>query len=341
MMGLKLYKAILHLASWLSFFILVVMILPRPFFAIHPPNPPFPRFLLILFPVLVGFFYLNSSVLIPKILARQKLALYLYILIAFAVFSFALPFLEQNVLSTDENFDFPESQSFKTIFSVILFLLILIASTGNNIVTNWFSAESQKKAIEFQKTATELSYLKSQINPHFLFNTLNNIYTLSILKSEKASDSILKLAGMMRYVLTEAADKSVPISQEIDYLQQFIDLQRIRLTDHVSVDFQVFGEVKKQEVAPLLFLPFIENAFKYGISTRIPSEIKISLTLKSDTIIFQTENQVFEEKISKEFSTGTGLKNARRRLELLYPDRHWLRTETIGNKFYADLTLTI
>jgi sensor histidine kinase YesM len=151
----------------------------------------------------------------------------------------------------------------------------------------------------------------------------------------------LKLAGMMRYVLTDMGEKSVPLEQEIHYVQQFLDLQKIRMTNRVKVEFDLFGDVQKQEIAPLIFLPFIENAFKYGVSTHQDSVIKITITLKPDSITLQTQNQVFEEKLAKELSTGTGLKNARRRLEILYPEKHSLRTENIGNQYFADLTLTI
>jgi len=340
MVWLRIYTFVLHLASWLAFFILVVMIAPRPHVQIFLPHPPFPPFLFLLFPALASFYYLNSLLLIPKVLARQHLGTYLGSLLTSTLLILLIPQLSEQLFPHPDHFRPPHLVSINILISFSLFLIVLIASTGNNIVQNWFSAESQKRAIEFQKTAAELSFLKSQINPHFLFNTLNNIYTLSILKSDKASDSILKLAGMMRYVLSEVGEKSVQLEQEIDYLQQFIDLQKIRLTELVTVDFQVFGSTANKEVAPLLFLPFVENAFKYGVSTHTQSTIKISLTLKPGSIIFQTENQIFEEKLSKELSTGTGLVNARRRLEILYPERHWLRIETIGNTFYMDLTLT-
>jgi two-component system LytT family sensor kinase len=340
MNGFRIYSGILHAAAWFAFFILVVILAPGREMHSFSPNPPFPDFLVRIFPVLVLFFYLNSFLLIPRILARQQLWAYLGCLLFFSLLIPGITAFRDLFSSTPGNLP-PEIRAIQTLYTLVLFLLVLIASTGNNIVQNWFSAESQRREIEFQKTATELSFLKSQINPHFLFNTLNNIYTLSILKSEKAADSILKLADMMRYVLTEVGDKPVPMEQEIHYLEQFIDLQKIRLTESVKVEFQVFGDPAGHTIAPLLLLPFIENAFKYGVSTRIDSIIKISITLKPGTIILQTENQVFEEKLAKELSTGTGLRNAGRRLELLYPDRHWLRTETIGSKFFADLTLNV
>ncbi len=235
----------------------------------------------------------------------------------------------------------PHVISINVLISTLLFLIIFIASSGEKIVKYWFSAENLKKEMEFEKTITELSFLKSQINPHFLFNTLNNIYTLSILKSDKAPEALLKLADMMRYVLSDIGEKEVPIEQELNYIEKFISLQKIRLTDKVAVNYEVFGTAGKQKVAPLLLLPFIENAFKFGISTRENSSLGIIIQLKEKSITLQVENQTFEEKISKNLSTGTGLKNVKRRLELLYPKNHWLRIEKIGNKFYVDLSINL
>jgi len=335
------YTVILHSAAWFAVMLLVVMVLPPVHGGFDHHGPHIAPDLILLFPLLAGFYYLNSLVFIPHVLARQKPGMYIGILCISALVVLLIPTSFLITHRPEFEHDPHPVPLVPVLASLSMFLMVLIASTGNNIVKNWFSAESQKREIEFQKTATELSFLKSQVNPHFLFNTLNNIYTLSILKSDLASDSILKLAGMMRYVLTEVGEKSVPLVQEIHYVQQFLDLQKIRLTSRVKVEFEIFGDVDKHMIAPLLFLPFIENAFKYGVSTHLNSVIKITITLKPDSITLQTQNPVFEEKLAKELSTGTGLKNARRRLEILYPEKHWLRTETIGNQYYADLTLTI
>ena len=341
MIWLRIYTVILHAAAWFALVLFVVMLLPPVHGGFDHHGPPLPPDLILLFPLLAGFYYLNSLVFIPKVLARQKPGLYLGLLSLCAFLIMLVPTTFIIVHRPEFEHDPHPFPLVPILVSFSLFLMVLIASTGNNIVKNWFSAESQKRDIEFQKTATELSFLKSQVNPHFLFNTLNNIYTLSILKSDVAADSILKLAGMMRYVLTDMGERSVPLEQEIHYVQQFLDLQKIRLTNRVKVEFDVFGEMEKHVIAPLIFLPFIENAFKYGVSTNQDSVIKITVTLKPGSITLQTQNQVFEEKLAKELSTGTGLKNARRRLEILYPEKHWLRTEAIGNQYYADLTLTI
>jgi len=340
----RLYHFILHLASWLAFFILVLSISPKPGFHFRLPHPPFPPFFIILFPLLASFYYLNQWIFIPKILAWKMRIQYVGAIVVFLIITISVPILEPiwiTWISDHKGSAPPHIISINVLISTLLFLIILIASSGEKIVKYWFSAENLKKEMEFEKTITELSFLKSQINPHFLFNTLNNIYTLSILKSDKAPEAVLKLADMMRYVLSDIGDREVPIQQELEYIEKFISLQKIRLTDKVVVNYEVFGIPENQKVAPLLLLPFIENAFKFGVSTRENSILGIIIQVKQKSVTLQVENQTFEEKIAKNLSTGTGLKNVKRRLELLYPKNHWLRIEQIGNKFYIDLNINL
>jgi two-component system LytT family sensor kinase len=334
----KAYQVLVHLASWLAFFLFVLMLSPKPHFELEMPKPPFPTFFLILFPALAVFYYSNKVFFIPKLLANQKRTAYRFA-IGISVFTIlAIPFIDNELIISESNTD-PDVLGVNTLITLLLFMAVFITSSGQAIVKHWFSAETRKKEMEFEKTVTELSFLKSQINPHFLFNTLNNIYTLSILKSDKAPDAILKLADMMRYVLTDVGEKEAPVEQEIEYIEKFIALQKMRLTNTVEVDFKIFGKPDGQKIAPLLLMPFVENAFKFGVSTREKSSIKIALTLKKKDLTFQVENTVFKEKISKMLSTGTGLKNVKRRLELLYPKNHWIRTEEINSKFFVDLNI--
>lgn len=273
-------------------------------------------------------------------LAREKTGQYFRVLALCGLFLLAIP--------AGDFFLFPENHPpgddllvlrvhiFMTLF---LGLLVFVVSTWRNIIGHWFSAESQKRIMALEKTEAELSFLKSQVNPHFLFNTLNNIYVLSLRQSGQASESIMKLADLMRYVLTRGGDRYVPLEEEIRYLQHFIDLQRMRLTDRVRVRFEISGTAQGHRVSPLLFLPFIENAFKYGISTRADCQVIIRFILEPGKLIFQTENKVFGGKSDPVKSTGTGLPNVRRRLELLYPGRHWLRAEQTGETFFTDLCI--
>ncbi len=337
----KAYKVLVHLASWLAFFLFVLIFAPKPHFEVVMPHPPFPPFFMVLFPVLAAFYYCNKGIFIPLQLAKQKRSAYRLSITLCTLLVVYIPFIDYAYLFEGHPGPLPDSDvlGVNVLITLLLYLCVFITSSGQAIVKNWFSAESRKKEMEFEKTVTELSFLKSQINPHFLFNTLNNIYTLTVLKSEKAPEFILKLADMMRYVLSDVGQKEAPLEQEIEYMEKFIDLQKMRLTDKTEVEFVVFGKPENRKIAPLLLMPFVENAFKYGISASEPSKIRISLMLKNKELTFQVENQIFGEKISKMLSTGTGLKNVKRRLELLYPESHWLRAERIGTKFHADLNL--
>lgn len=339
----RLYNVIVHLAAWLAFFLTMAYLVPKPHFGYHHDPGGLPIWFWCQFPFLIILYYLNRYRLIPSILARQKPLWYSTAIGILYLICISIPEWGR-LLARPDSFPHPPPPppdviSIETLASTCLFLIIWIASTSQLVTEKWFSAESQRKEMAFEKSRSELSFLKAQINPHFLFNTLNNIYTLSLMKSDKATDSILKLADMMRYVLTEAGDKAVPLQQEIKYLDQFISLQKIRLTDRVKIQFDIFGTMENQTIAPFLLLPFVENAFKYGISTHQDCVIKIQLTAKPGELIFQTENRIFQEKLSREYSTGTGLTNLRRRLEILYPNRHWIRTETVGQHFFADLTI--
>ena len=337
----RLYNFILHLAVWAAFFLLVLTLIPKPEFARPFPHPPFPHFFLLLFPTLAGFYYVNSGLLIPQLLARQFRVLYVLSLCIVCTFIVLIPSIEHILFHSGFRLPPPHVRSIHLLLSLLLFLIVLIVSSGSNIVRYWFAAEERKKEIEFEKTTAELSFLKSQINPHFLFNTLNNIYTLSILKPDQASDAILKLADLMRYVFTDPTLKEVPMEEELNYLEKFIALQKIRLTKNVVVDFQVFGDPGDKKIAPLLLLPFIENAFKYGVSTHLPSRIQIHLFFKDDQLVLQTKNSIFDQSNEHIISTGIGLTNVERRLQLLYPDLHWLKIEAKDDTFYVDLQILI
>src|SRR6201999_1188599 len=139
-------------------------------------------------------------------------------------------------------------------------LLIFTVGTAISVIQRWLQTEQTRKETENQKLNTELSFLKSQVNPHFFFNTLNNIYSLAIVRSEKTAPAVMKLSAIMRYILTETERDLVPLSNEVDFINNFIDLQKVRLTDKVTLNFSTEGSVDDLLVAPLLFIPFVENA---------------------------------------------------------------------------------
>lgn len=220
-----------------------------------------------------------------------------------------------------------------------VFFLVFTVSTCSRVIQEWLGIESKKQEIENEKLATELSFLRSQINPHFLFNTLNNIYSLALVKSDATADAVLKLSSIMRYVLSETKHDTVPLDKEIQFIRHFIELQKVRLTDKVSIEFNVEGETEGKQIAPLILIPFVENAFKYGISTKETSKLQFIVKATENTIYFTSRNRIVSHDKGNENNTGIGLKNTRRRLELLYPQKHSLQVTEENQEFIVNLTL--
>jgi|SRR6218665_476126 len=185
---------------------------------------------------------------------------------------------------------------------------------------------------------TELNFLKSQINPHFLFNTLNNIYALARKKSDDTADVVLRLSKLLRFVLYEARHQKISISREVQFLHDYIELEKIRYNKRLRISFVEDTDAPDTAILPLILVPFVENAFKHGASESTSEIIiKIDLSLKNGMLIFNVEN-TFEPESQKGIIEGIGLRNLRRQLELTYPDFN-LRTITLGNNFIATLTL--
>ncbi|MGI8635564.1 MAG: sensor histidine kinase, partial [Segetibacter sp.] len=198
---------------------------------------------------------------------------------------------------------------------------------------------SKRQEIENEKLATELSFLKSQINPHFLFNTLNNIYSLALVKSEATADAVLKLSSIMRYVLSETKHDTVPLDKEIQFIKHYIELQKVRLTDKVTIEFNVQGETEGKQIAPLLLIPCVENTLKYGVSTKEKSRLFFEIKTDANTIYFTAINDMISYDKGSENNTGIGIRNTERRLELLYPGKHRLDVHQENKQFIVNLTL--
>ncbi len=217
---------------------------------------------------------------------------------------------------------------------LIHLLLISVSYILSILVETFLFAQKKEEAIAKQSAAlaeSELKFLKMQINPHFLFNSLNNIYALSISNSEKTPESIHSLSEMLRYVIYDCERPKVPIEKEIHYIENFIELFKLRSSKGFNITFNNEMEHTANEVAPMLFIIFIENAFKHsGIEKGGDAFVNIALTSSNDEISFSVENSLPKEKINKDKSSGIGLNNAKKRLEIYYPNKHNLKIETNG-----------
>ena len=209
------------------------------------------------------------------------------------------------------------------------------------IFKRWYVDEQMNKKLTEEKLAAELSFLKSQVHPHFLFNTLNNLYALTLIKSDKTPDMVLKLSGLMDYMIYKSNDEFVPLKKELEILESYIELEKMRYNERLELKYEIKGEVDSHQIAPLILLPFIENSFKHGASNdRIKPNIKIYLKVEPDYLQLNVLNSVPGEiKKDASVSEGIGLKNVSRRLELIYPGQHELLIKPKENQFEVDLKI--
>ncbi|MGF7081191.1 sensor histidine kinase [Mucilaginibacter sp. UYCu711] len=221
---------------------------------------------------------------------------------------------------------------------LFIFIVIMGLSIAVSTVQKWQFTEQRMVKAEAEKATAELSFLKAQINPHFLFNTLNNIYALSVTGSEHTSASIMKLSNIMRYVTDEVEEDEVSLQHEWDCINDYIDLQRLRLGKKTKLNFELAGTIGYQRIAPLILMTFIENVFKYGISKHEATNITIKLTVEADKLSFFSQNSIIENG-SKLNRTGIGIKNTRQRLNHIYPGKHRLDINTENNLFTVHLEI--
>jgi len=219
------------------------------------------------------------------------------------------------------------------------FFMVLFGAIGIKLTELWRQAERRARDIENEHLRTELSFLHMQINPHFLFNSLNTIYGMSLKKSDNAPKAVLKLSQLLRYMIEETGHDTVPLEQEVTYLNNFIELQKMRSGPSLTVTFDVDGDINGANIAPMLLLPFVENAFKYGLNSSMESPIQINLSVSKDRIVFSVINRKFEN--TGRHSSGIGIPNVERRLQLLYPDRHELKIQDNEDTYFVKLNISL
>ncbi len=222
--------------------------------------------------------------------------------------------------------------------------LIAGSSTILKIISDWVRYQRDRQSLQTQTMQSELKFLKSQINPHFLFNTLNSLYALTLKQSEKAPEIVIKLSEMMRYMLYECNERRVLLSKEVNYIRNYLDLEGLRQGKNVDIHFEVMGEVKNQKIAPLMFIPFLENSFKHGLSHHLSKGfVMIRLHVERQQVRMIIENSKAESLPTQHHrpSGGIGLVNVRRRLNLIYPDAHQLNIKDNPQTYSVDLTIQL
>jgi hypothetical protein len=295
----------------------------------------------------IGFFYLNYSYFIPRLYFKKRYALFVAAAIAgFLVVSVLpeaiitaahighvpsrmelpggpppIPFNDRNDLSVGPLSMGPFEDNFLKYAAVFILAMTL-------------KITEKLKRIQKEKAESEIMFLKAQINPHFLFNTLNSIYTLAIeAGANSAATAITQLSGMMRYATSEASAQTILLSKELRYIDNYITLQRLRINDKVKLSYRVEGEADREQIAPFLLIPFVENAFKYGVSTDQDSDIGIHITVTDEQMTLHVVNNKVFIAPGRDNGTSIGIDNTRKRLDLLYPGRHKLVITDTGEKF--------
>jgi two-component system, LytTR family, sensor kinase len=307
----------------------------------------------LMFVFLVATFYFNFFYLIPRVLFKNKNYLFLLLNFVGGIVYVGLLMLYDEWFNMSELMhrafrpEVPYIPKPRNLYWDISHLLIFYMSVGISTsiaaVQKWQSDEKIRLELQQQQINSELSYLKAQINPHFFFNTLNNIYALTNIDVEKAKTALLKLSRMMRYVLYETEKNHTLLSKENDFIKDFIELMKMRLGSKVKLDIRIPENIAEAEIAPMLLLPFIENCFKHGVSSQKESSILISLLREKNYLILQTENTIFKssEHTPEGSASGIGLNNTIRRLELLYPNRYQLNIDDKNDENQYRVTLKI
>lgn len=282
--------------------------------------------------VLMGGFivgtYINAYFLMPRLLDKQFLPLYI---ISVFVLTYVMAGLSGR---------FIHSQNAIGGYGIVYFIFFFVTSCLI-IVWKFYQNSLKIKNLQNLQTETELKFLKAQINPHFLFNTLNNLYATARIESPTTATGLLKLSDLMRYMLTQANQPAVKLTDEVAYLDNYIDLEKLRLNENTRIDFVKKGDFTDKKIAPMLLLPFVENTFKHGIEAlSYVISIEINLSLQGDTLYFTVQNT----KINSEkdpLSIGSGLRNVRQRLEIGYPNQHGLDINETENKFNVKLWINL
>ena len=228
------------------------------------------------------------------------------------------------------------------VFNLVLYVFFLLVICSYFFAREWLRNEKQRRELIENQLYTELKYLKSQVNPHFLFNTLNNLFSIAQRnQDEETANGISKLAGLMRYMLYDSSVSKIGLEKELKNIQDFIALSKLRYpADEVIVELNTCGNIEHADIAPMLLLPFVENAFKHGIAIEETSTISISLDVQPEKIVFTCSNPLYEsDRPQDETYSGTGLENVKRRLELLYPHKHVLALVDTDGVFRVQLEL--
>jgi hypothetical protein len=294
--------------------------------------------------LLLIFFYANYYIFIPQFFVTKRFFIFFGIIILCFCAAIFIPEIllvghqhPHHPMNEHHNFN-PPPRKMGFLFFLghrgLNFVIVLVLSL-------LLKTRERLKQTEAEKANAELSYLKAQINPHFLFNTLNSIYSLAIQKNDRTADAVVKLSDMMRYVLNDSNTNFVLLEKEINYITSYIELQRMRLASNVRLSYTHEGNIADKKIAPLVLIPFIENAFKHGVNSEENSDIDIKIEVTDIQLKMTVKNNCVTTNNNTLNKSGLGIENTIARLKLLYPKNYMLHISEVDKTFTVSLTLNI
>lgn len=290
--------------------------------------------------------YINYFYLLPRFLVTKNVRRYLLeFMLPFSLLIMLRVYLERYLVDGGGNSSRNEylysSRFVVQMVAVTLFITIFVGML--RFAVDWFEFEAKKKSVENEKLTAELNFLKAQINPHFLFNTLNNLYYLAYTQSPNTTEVIAKLSQMMRYMIYDSNHPKVLLSKEIEYMENYISLERLRLNNQIPIALQIKGNPQEVRIVPLILITFLENAFKHGVSNNQPNAwVNIQICLDGKQCIYTVSNsKISINGTETALKSGIGLQNVQRRLKLSYPDQYQLNVDDQPDSYAVQLNLML
>lgn len=334
---------LIHVSAWLLLFLSPVFFKGRSSEPIEFHD--YWRFALNAVGIIIVF-YINYYWLVKRFLFTKQMWQYIGSnFILFAMIIVGTHFLMELIPPpADAHPRGPKHESFFVwfiVFDFIKYIFITAMSVAFKMTSSWYKAEAERKELEKMRTEAELQNLKSQLNPHFLFNTLNNIYSLIAISSDRAQEAVHELSRLLRYILYDSSHPLVTVEKDLTFVRNYIELMRIRLPKHAELKTDVQILSPDTLIAPLLFISLIENAFKHGVSNNKPSFIELIITAESDKISCIIRNSFFPKDDQDKSGSGIGIANLQKRLELLYPQKYVLTCQLKGEIFVSELVINL
>ncbi|GAB5410685.1 MAG: histidine kinase [Balneolaceae bacterium] len=292
--------------------------------------------------------YFTLYFVIPRYFLQKKyVTATLITTLAIVVAAFTQRFLDYYIFYPIYNYEWMSGGAFnvaKSLKNILGIYPAVALASFIKITKHFYSEESKSQELQQQKLQAELNFLKGQIHPHFLFNTLNNLYALTLKKSESSPEVVLKLSELLSFMLYECNSRTVPLNKELKLIENYISLEKIRYDERLTVSYEAYGDISQGQIPPMLLLPFVENAFKHGTSDTLDEVwVDINVVIRNQTLSLSVKNSNGQNSGQEEFEyqQGIGLKNVNRRLELLYNGFYDLKIEDDGKAYSVSLEIEL